>query len=446
MVSFSRLCFLLATATSIDVSVAQVQRIKAQRLRTGVGSSTTLSSSISSYLPNYGSYLKDFDYEATQKDKEVLSAMEEAFQMLATDTLSMSMVVPTEAPSDNPSATPSAAPTKAPSASPSAAPTKAPTDAPTVVTLPLEGPTPAPTPPSPPHGICPGITVQERIDQILAILDAVADPTEIRDVNIPQGKATVWLLEQDTFQICPDNDKLVQRWALAVIYFSTGGDSWLQCSANPAAVDSCGTESPFSSNQERFLSSANECTWAGISCIDGCVTEIEFEENNLAGTIPTEIGLLHDLIIWGMERGTLTSTIPTEVGQLTNLIFIDLDFNQLTGTLTPELLSLSSLTQLDLNNNQLSGPIDGIDGFPNMEFLQLHDNLFSGTVPDTVGTYSNLSAFTLHETFIGGSMPPSVCDLLVSENNGGVLTSLIADCSLPQPDIQCTCCTDCRAS
>jgi hypothetical protein len=46
-----------------------------------------------------------------------------------------------------------------------------------------------------------------------------------------------------------------------------------------------------------------------------------------------------------MERGGLTGQIPTEVGLLQELIFIDLDFNQLTGRLSSEILSLRKLTQ-----------------------------------------------------------------------------------------------------
>jgi hypothetical protein len=163
------------------------------------------------------------------------------------------------------------------------------------------------------------------------------------------------------------------------------------------------------------------------------------------GTIPTEIALLEDLAIWAMERGRLQGTIPTEIGLMTNLIFLDLDFNELTGSLSNELLSLSGLTQLDLNNNQLTGSISGIDVFPQMEFLQLHENLFTGTVPDAVGTFDSLAAFTLHRTGITGEMPPTVCNLLETENNGGVLTSLIADCGGgADATIECDCCTDCR--
>lgn len=145
-----------------------------------------------------------------------------------------------------------------------------------------------------------------------------------------------------------------------------------------------------------------------------------------------------------MERGGLEGKIPTEVGLLTNLIFIDLDFNQLTGSLHSELLSLSSLTQLDINDNQMTGSVSGIGVFPAMEFLQLHNNSFTGTVPEAVGTYSKLEAFTLHESRITGTMPLSVCGLLRNVSLGGVLDSLIADCGGLEPEIMCECCTDCR--
>jgi hypothetical protein len=173
---------------------------------------------------------------------------------------------------------------------------------------------------------------------------------------------------------------------------------------------------------------------------------ISTESNNLVGTIPREIGLLTDLTFLGMQRGGLTSTIPTEIGRLTNLKVLDLDFNVLTGTLSTELLSLSSLTQLDVNNNFLSGSINGIGNFPDMAWLQLSNNLFTGTVPAAVGEYLNLSAFTLHETSIGGTMPEEVCNLLATRGLDGILTSLISDCNGDIPVIVCTCCTGCRGS
>jgi hypothetical protein len=115
----------------------------------------------------------------------------------------------------------------------------------------------------------------------LAILDTVADPILLRDPTTIQGKAANWLIGEDELLVCPDDVKLIQRFALAVIYFATNGDGWLQCSANPLSTDACGLEYPFM-GESRFLSGANECEWAGISCnLQLCVTEVEF------GTFPS---------------------------------------------------------------------------------------------------------------------------------------------------------------
>ena len=133
-----------------------------------------------------------------------------------------------------------------------------------------------------PTSVC-EVTGEPRALRILAMLDQIADSDSVRDTNTPQGKATAWLIDEDALQVCPDSTtcQLVQRWVLAVIYFATNGDSWFNCSA--IGTDDCGNVAPFDRGESRFLSVSSECEWAGISCIDSCVTKIEFEENNLVG-------------------------------------------------------------------------------------------------------------------------------------------------------------------
>lgn len=208
-------------------------------------------------------------------------------------------VVDTVAPTVPVTGSPTAAPTvsAAPSTSPTIAPTFPITANPTISPAPTTPPTAAPTvsaapSTSPTLPEC-GITPEERRAGILGILDQVADSNLIRDDSTPQGQATEWLISDDARRLCPDELKIVQRWVLAVMYFSTGGDSWFQCFDGDL---DCGDFLPFVGD-DAFLSSSNECVWAGISCnADACVTEIEFEENNLAGTIPTELGLLDELV------------------------------------------------------------------------------------------------------------------------------------------------------
>jgi len=279
------------------------------------------------------------------------------------------------------------------------------------------------------------ITEKERIDQIYELLDAVGNPESIRDLSTPQGLAADWLIRQDFRKICPVETIIVQRWVIAVFYYSTNGDSWIQCST--AGSDLCGSIYPFEFKR-RFLSESSECDWGGITCnTDDRVTEIEFEENNLIGTIPTEIGLLKELEILGMEKGGLTSTIPTEIGSLVNLVFIDLDFNKISGSLPEQLFALTGLRTLDLNDNELTGDIDQLGAFLDLEFLQLQHNEFTGTIPEELENLSSMTAFNLHDNLFTGVMPESVCNLTVAY--GGVLKSLLVDC-----EIGCSCCVSCR--
>lgn len=175
---------------------------------------------------------------------------------------------------------PSDAPSIVPSSAPSASPTDTPSNIPTISSAPSLSPTfspsisPAPTV-APTMESC-GVSFEDREEQILALLDAHTDPDLIRDVSTPQGQATFWLLVQDFRRICPNEGEkpILQRWVLAVIYFSTNGGNWIRCAA--FGGDDCGNERLFL-GKRRFLSDANECQWAGISCnVDGCVTEIEF--------------------------------------------------------------------------------------------------------------------------------------------------------------------------
>ena len=78
-------------------------------------------------------------------------------------------------------------------------------------------------------------------------LEVITDVSLLTDPATPQGRAFVWLVDQDPAQVDPCSyPTLAQRYALATLYFATGGDSW--------------TSSVF------WLNSAAECLWSGISC------------------------------------------------------------------------------------------------------------------------------------------------------------------------------------
>eukprot|EP00984_Skeletonema_dohrnii_P031029 scaffold23040_cov73-Skeletonema_dohrnii-CCMP3373.AAC.1 len=82
-------------------------------------------------------------------------------------------------------------------------------------------------------------------------------------------------------------------------------------------------------------------------------------ENQLSGSIPTELGELDSLEYLGLFRNQLTGGIPTELGELGSLEYLGLFRNQLTGGIPTELGELGSLEYLYLYGNDLTGGIDG---------------------------------------------------------------------------------------
>ncbi len=79
------------------------------------------------------------------------------------------------------------------------------------------------------------------------------------------------------------------------------------------------------------------------------------DNNNITGTIPTEIGLMTELVSVSMTNATLSGSLPTELGNLVNLRRLWLYNNKLTGSIPPVLNQLTKLEVLELHQNQLGG-------------------------------------------------------------------------------------------
>eukprot|EP00957_Ditylum_brightwellii_P202285 15329478-Ditylum_brightwellii.AAC.1 len=78
-----------------------------------------------------------------------------------------------------------------------------------------------------------GISAEDRRNNFTVTLQSVSDPIELLTPGTPQNRALEWLIEDDKLCVCPDEvlacrispivPKFVQRYVMAVFYFSTGG-------------------------------------------------------------------------------------------------------------------------------------------------------------------------------------------------------------------------------
>jgi len=122
-------------------------------------------------------------------------------------------------------------------------------------------------------------------------------------------------------------------------------------------------------------------------------TEIDFYNQELTGSIPSEIGCLTNLTALSLHTNQLTGEIPSEIGNLMNLSELNLQDNQLTGEIPVEIGNLTNLTNLRLYNNQLTGEI-----------------------PSEIGQLTNLTYLYLYNNQLTGEIPPEVCDLIENNN------------------------------
>lgn len=167
------------------------------------------------------------------------------------------------------------------------------------------------------------------------------------------------------------------------------------------------------SDNTNWLQNNLPCSWFGVTCGAGHVTDLDEDNNNLNGTLPTELGNLIQLT--GLElygNSHLTGSIPTSLGSLTSLINLDLDNDQLSGSIPSSLGSLTNLNTLDLDDNQLSGGIpNSLGSLTNLTRLFLENNLLSGGIPTTLGSLTNLTDLNLSNNQLSGGIPTTLGSL-----------------------------------
>jgi Leucine-rich repeat (LRR) protein len=81
------------------------------------------------------------------------------------------------------------------------------------------------------------------------------------------------------------------------------------------------------------------------------------DDNDVYGSIPTEIALLTDLASISITNSSLTGKIPTEMGNLYGLRRLWLYGNDLTGGIPSQLSNLEQLEVLELHDNDISGAV-----------------------------------------------------------------------------------------
>ena len=195
----------------------------------------------------------------------------------------------------------------------------------------------------------------------------------------------------------------VDRATLMALYNSTGGASWTD--KTNWGEDGVGID-----------------MWHGVTVdADGRVTGLDLSNNNLAGTLPADLGTLTNLTTLDLSENQLSGTIP-DLSLLTVLSTLNLSENQLSGEIPAALGSLPQLQSLYLGGNQLTGAIPAeLGSIPFLMTLHLDRNQLSGDFPAALG---NIPFRMVSTRFAGnaltGCVPHGLRDLLGLPCRSGV--------------------------
>ena len=181
--------------------------------------------------------------------------------------------------------------------------------------------------------------------------------------------------------------------ALLALFRSADGKSWSRST-------NWGTDAPLDE-------------WFGIELDDqGRVESVNLPVNNLAGTLPPEIGRLTALKELHLEANLLEGPLPPEIGNLESLQWLGLYGNELDGSLPPEVGKLADVQILDLAFNSFTGSIPvEITRLPRLWYLGLFSNELTGEIPPEIGDLPGLRFLNLGYNRLTGPIPPEIGNL-----------------------------------
>jgi len=153
----------------------------------------------------------------------------------------------------------------------------------------------------------------------------------------------------------------IDDWtALKALYESTNGENWtdntgweilkegkppINCNLN----NLFGVELDEKNRIENIILDNNQLAGTLPEEIGSLLTNLKrlsLHANQINGSIPATFGNLTELIKLILSKNLLSGKIPSQLGKLTNLKFLGLGFNDFNSEIPPQLGNLNSLKQL----------------------------------------------------------------------------------------------------
>ena len=214
------------------------------------------------------------------------------------------------------------------------------------------------------------------------------------DPTSPQFLALQWISVDSS--IAYTMDASLQRFALATVYFALGGpttwfedDSWLStvvhvCEWKGVACDNSNTAVLSLDLPENGLSGTLPVELKLLKYLQ----TLSFPRNSIGGLLPPDYSILYELVELNLSSNLLTGSLPEEYGgngSFELLEILDVSQNNLQGSLPSELADLPSLEIISVCSNAMTGTIpSALGSLSELKSLGLGNNGFTGRLPGAI--------------------------------------------------------------
>jgi Leucine-rich repeat (LRR) protein len=265
------------------------------------------------------------------------------------------------------------------------------------------------------------------MDQI--VLHGISHTDAFLDYMNPEYHAIRWVSYSDPAALEPADPILLQRYALAVFFYSSyltfetiagmqspvvNGDKQWEGVPNPGWV-----------RKDFWMTESGHCKWFGVTCepkviedgdaaaVDrydenGPVWGLNLTDNHVMGTLPPEFKALDNLYSLDLSHNKMSGTFPWQVARMFQLSKVYMHHNRLTGVIPEQIGFLEGAKDIRLGNNQLTGTIPSeINRLYNLESLALDHNRLTGIIPQMYNMHKLKYLYLDHNT-LGGHFPYSL--------------------------------------
>ncbi|KAJ6377114.1 hypothetical protein OIU76_026143 [Salix suchowensis] len=143
--------------------------------------------------------------------------------------------------------------------------------------------------------------------------------------------------------------------------------------------------------------------WQGVGCVFSNITSLKLNGLNLGGALNNDFNKFTSIIDIDISDNHIGGDIPPALPS--TLRNFSLARNQFTGRIPDTLISLSQLLELSFHNNQLIGKIpDVFQQMTSLTNLDLSGNNLSDQLPPSMGTLSSLSTLHLQNNRLTGTL------------------------------------------